>query len=96
MIRNCRRCGESFESDRNYHRLCWPCYWDQRNAAEANERQTPPAASAAAQGPALDPRLLRDAIALCHPDRHPPERSKTANAVTAALLDLLKAARGAA
>ena len=44
----------------------------------------------------LDPRLLRDAISLTHPDRHPPERAKTANAVTAALLELLQQTRRAA
>ena len=38
----------------------------------------------------LDPRLLRDAIQLTHPDRHPAERSRTANAVTAALLEMLR------
>jgi hypothetical protein len=37
----------------------------------------------------LDSRLLRDAIQLTHPDRHPPERARAANAVTAALLELL-------
>jgi hypothetical protein len=44
----------------------------------------------------VDLRLLRDAIALTHPDRYPPERSRTANAVTAALLELLRQQRGAA
>jgi hypothetical protein len=38
-------------------------------------------------------RFLRDAIALCHPDRHPPERFKTANAVSATLLALLEEQR---
>jgi hypothetical protein len=36
--------------------------------------------------PLLPPKLLDAAIALCHPDRHPEERSRQANAVTADLL----------
>ena len=35
-----------------------------------------------------DDAVLRDAIALCHPDRHPPERAEQANRVTAVLLAL--------
>lgn len=36
----------------------------------------------------IDLLPLRDVIALCHPDRHPPERQTQATAVTAALLEL--------
>jgi predicted nucleic acid-binding Zn-ribbon protein len=83
VTRKCRRCGDLFETDRQHHRLCWPCYWHERHAQE----RRPP--SKQQRSRSLDARLLRGAIALCHPDRHPPERAKTANAVTAALLDLL-------
>jgi hypothetical protein len=41
----------------------------------------------------LRPELLRDAIQLCHPDRHPPERSEIANRVTAALISLREGRR---
>lgn len=94
MMRACDRCGEPFESDRSHHRYCWPCYWELRERGRFHDQQPPPSRTAAPA--ALDPRLLRDAIALCHPDRHPPERAKTANAVTAALLELLQQSRRAA
>jgi hypothetical protein len=87
LTRTCRRCGESFETDRAHHRLCWPCYWEVRDGDAPPRRDPPPPAA-----PALDERLLRDAIQLCHPDRHPPERARIAYAVTAPLLEHLAAA----
>ncbi len=36
----------------------------------------------------LDRQLLSDAVALCHPDRHPDERRQLANATTAKLIEL--------
>jgi hypothetical protein len=93
----CRSCGDLFESDRRYHRYCWPCYWELRDAGtwddEPAHGRPPPRPSSTPPPLELDPRLLRDAIALTHPDRHPPERAKVANAVTAALLELLETAR---
>jgi hypothetical protein len=44
----------------------------------------------------VDADLLKSAIALCHPDRHPPERAKPCNRVTAALTVALNAVREAA
>lgn len=47
---------------------------------------------------ALTPELIKQAIALCHPDRHPGERSQEANDVTARLIvlrELLEEARAA-
>ncbi|HEY7035925.1 MAG TPA: hypothetical protein VH482_31610 [Thermomicrobiales bacterium] len=44
---------------------------------------------------ALDPDLLGGAIALAHPDRHPPERQRQANAITARLIELRDRMRGA-
>lgn len=38
--------------------------------------------------PSLDPELVRDAIRLCHPDVHPPERRELATVVTARLTAL--------
>jgi hypothetical protein len=87
MTRACRRCGETFDTNRSHHRYCWPCYWELRDGGEA----TPPAPPYTGS-PSLEPGLLREAIALCHPDRHPPEQER-ANAVTAALLDLLTTVR---
>jgi hypothetical protein len=39
--------------------------------------------------PAVPVELVRDAIRLTHPDRHPPEWQEAANRVTAQLLELL-------
>jgi hypothetical protein len=86
----CRSCGDLFESDRRYHHYCWPCYWEPRDAGTWDGEPTPEGRPPPLD---LDPRLLRDAIALTHPDRHSPERAKVANAVTAALLELLQTAR---
>ena len=41
----------------------------------------------------LEPGLIKAAVVLCHPDRHPPERFAQANSVTARLLELLGATR---
>ena len=41
----------------------------------------------------LDEALLRRAVALAHPDRHPDERADEANEVTGRLLELLAEAR---
>lgn len=105
MIRDCTRCGRRFETDRDYHRFCWPCFRQERaNGRWTDEepsswRKPPPGWEARKPPPpfrtepVLDQRFLRDAILLCHPDRHPAERTKTANAVTATLLELLHAKR---
>lgn len=102
--RTCRDCGEPFETERHWHRLCWDCYWKQRdNGRFANDergwRQPPPGWSDSprrepSRAPVeLDVRLLRNAIDLTHPDRHPPEREEKAEAVTRWLLDLLRELR---
>jgi hypothetical protein len=90
----CRRCGDEFDSDRAHHRYCWPCFRQLRETGRfGGERQPPPQQPPPKPPLDLDPRLLRDAIVLCHPDRLPPERARVANAVTAALLELLHTAR---
>jgi hypothetical protein len=107
LSRNCSRCGQPFETDRAHHRLCWACYWELRDTAagRGNWRTPPPGWDDPPRQDRerpqqtvrlIDERLLRDAISLTHPDRHPPERARIANAVTAALLELLDAARRAA
>jgi hypothetical protein len=44
----------------------------------------------------IDAALLKSAITLCHPDRHPPERARLCTEVTATLIEALKAVREAA
>ncbi|MDQ3671482.1 MAG: hypothetical protein M3364_03460 [Actinomycetota bacterium] len=84
----CSDCGRSFSAKGQWQRRCWTCWRGQEDAkliAEGFEAGLAAASS-------LDERLLRDAIALCHPDRHPPERFLLANRVTASLIELLQAA----
>ena len=83
-------------------RLCWRCWRAQKDleALEKAFRQGFDEGYRAAardhgrarfqrpQPTAFDGELLRRAISLCHPDRHPPERAGEANAVTAELLAL--------
>jgi hypothetical protein len=57
---------------------------------------TTEAAKAEATGPALSAATLRETVALCHPDRHPPERRAAATRVTQELLDALALARSSA
>jgi hypothetical protein len=103
VTRRCKRCRSSFNAKKHFHELCWACWRaerekEQKGAAfregfkaglergqdeafqrgyEAGRRAALPADS-----------TLRGAIALCHPDRHPPERGGEANRITAALLSL--------
>jgi hypothetical protein len=37
----------------------------------------------------MDLELVKAAVRLCHPDRHPPERFTAANTVTGRLLSML-------
>jgi hypothetical protein len=67
-------------------RLCWDCWRDRKDGERRVE-------FVRVEVPVLaDAELLRGAIALTHPDRHPPERQELANRITAGLLDLLKKA----
>ncbi len=91
MERRCRRCSEWFESDRPHHRLCWTCFWSLQDATKKTD--PPPRQQSPMTSSTLDPGLLLEAITLTHPDKHPPERGRAANAVTAALLELLHTAR---
>jgi hypothetical protein len=68
-------------------RLCWSC---RRELREQAKRPRTVVVSP------VDADLLKSAIALCHPDRHPPERAGLCNRVTAALTVALKAVREAA
>ncbi len=104
MTRRCLTCGARFEARGAWQKKCWECWrraraqdlYDDgyeagyRNGLRAGlraSRSRPPAV-----GPPA-PELLRAAVALCHPDRHPPERAPEANRVTAELIELLEEAR---
>jgi hypothetical protein len=87
MSRCCYSCDTAFRPDGSWQKLCWPC-WRRLRAEEAKPRTV-------VMSP-VDADLLKPAIALCHPDRHPPERAEMCNRVTAALTAALKAVREAA
>ena len=76
--RRCRGCVNLFVPSRPHHRLCWDCFW--REPADS----APPQRRSTAE-PLIDARTLRAAVALTHPDRHPPERAEQALLTTQAL-----------
>jgi hypothetical protein len=87
VTRFCRSCSEPFRPEFAKMRLCWPCWRELRE--QAKEPRTVVVSP-------VDAGLLLSAIALCHPDWHPPERAELCNRVTAALTVALKAVREAA
>jgi hypothetical protein len=87
MSRRCRSCDELFRPEFSSMRLCWPCWCELRE--QAKQPRTVVVSP-------VDADLLRSAIGLCHPDRHPPERAELCHRVTAALTVALKAVREAA
>ena len=64
VSRTCQWCSKSFRADGKWQRLCWPCWRALKARAERPRTVASP----------VDAQLLRLAILLCHPDRHPPER----------------------
>ncbi len=86
MIRGCVECGYPFRPAAAHHRQCWDC-WHDRNGSAGSSR----APSAVSVG--LDAATLRDAVALCHPDRDPVERQAKATLVTQALTAALERTR---
>lgn len=84
MSRACQSCSKSFRPDGDWQKLCWRCWRELK--AQAERPRTVVVSP-------VDAELLKLAIALCHPDRHPPERQEMCNRVTAALTVALKAVR---
>jgi hypothetical protein len=84
VSRRCRSCDESFRPDGGWQRLCWPCWRELQ--AQAKKPHTVVVSP-------VDAQLLKLAISLCHPDRHPPERQDMCTRVTAALTVALKSVR---
>jgi hypothetical protein len=84
VSRRCRDCGQSFEPTRSYHARCWPC-WQSEHSQPNRE--------VVRLVPVLDAPTLREAVALAHPDLHPPERRERATRTTAALLTALARTR---
>jgi hypothetical protein len=84
-----------FDAKGTWQKRCWRCWRDDRDKEEWTKAYSIGFGKGReAGGGGLDDETLRTAIALCHPDRHPPERAAEANEVTAALLRLREARRG--
>jgi hypothetical protein len=88
MRRPCTNCGGWFEPSKPFHRQCWDCWHE----AHDEDPPRPRAVGREVVSP-LDSVTLRGAIALVHPDRHPPERQEEATAITAKLLAALEVVR---
>lgn len=85
-MRRCIDCGERFEPARHYHRQCWSCW----KADNPRIRTTQTIVRAV---PVVDAVTLKAALALTHPDVHPPERQERALRVTQRLTAALEQAR---
>ncbi len=85
MTRRCTDCGQRFTPARDYHVRCWDCWHAQSKAT--------PGLPALRLVPVLDARTLREAVALSHPDLHPPERQERALRLTQALTAALDRTR---
>jgi hypothetical protein len=82
VSRRCRSCDEPFRPEGTWQRLSRPRWRELQ--AQADKPRTVVVSP-------VDAQLLKSANALCHPDRHPPERHDLCNRVTAALTVALKA-----
>jgi hypothetical protein len=74
--RVCRRCDDAFYPAHASHYLCRACWKADRDRRAARRRVSE-----------LEEDLLRGAIALTHPDRHPVERRDEATRITQRLLE---------
>jgi hypothetical protein len=81
VTRRCDSRDNSFRPEGSWQRLCWPCW------RELHDQAKKPRTVVVSP---VDATLLRTAIALCHPDRHPPARAELCHCVTAALAVALK------
>jgi len=91
MTRRCVDCGAEFRASRDYYVRCWDCWHDQRGARTNSNRTFTVVRERTV--PAVPSELIRAAIGLAHPDRHPPERQESALRVTQQLTDALERTR---
>jgi hypothetical protein len=93
MIRRCTVCGESFQARGDWMKRCWSCWREGKDHGVRGAAYQRGYRDGLAAARRLDAALLRDLVALVHPDRHPPERFEQANAATAALLAMTNGRR---
>lgn len=101
MRRTCTKCHAQFDARGDWQKLCWECWRKQKDAEQLDDEYGRGFDAGFRAGrdlagrrsvSALDPEPPRSVIALCHPDRHPPERFQEANRGTSALLELRRSA----
>jgi hypothetical protein len=94
MTRQCTDCGDPIPPDEpRWKKRCLGCWrerQDDKDYAEAKGWDAGFKAGFQSASRVLDDLrpVMADAIQLCHPDRHPPERAQLANGTTAKLLEL--------
>jgi hypothetical protein len=79
--KRCRGCGEWFEPAKAYYHTCPECFGGE------------PLESAVRLVPVLDTATIKAALALAHPDVHPPERQRRAHDVSTKLAAALERTR---
>lgn len=95
----CGVCGrhgllDALHGDKGGPLLCPACFGQERANISRNEKEKARIVDAfgfgrlSAAADELSRELLDDAVRLCHPDRHPPERGGLAERVTSELLSL--------
>ena len=89
-MKACEGCGEWFRPGRSYHRRCWDCW--REGAGDFDARRQSRRREIVQRAPLLSEATIRNAVQLCHPDRHP-GRQELANRTTAELLEALAAMR---
>ena len=80
----CTGCRNLFLAQQPHHCFCWSCWHVERDKSGV---------PAFTHTPTLDSSTLRAAVALTHPDRHPPKRGEEAARVTQALTAALTRGR---
>jgi hypothetical protein len=93
MTRRCSDCDRPFQPARSFHRKCWSCWkagQDQAVEDQAYRRGYADGYQDARKDQPTsngdDTALVKAAVRLTHPDRHPPERQAEATRTTQELL----------
>ena len=78
MIKKCEVCGDNFDTNYKWARICKPCFIEEKKnemaeleeAAAYWEQRAYSFAKQLEQASSIDPALLKKLIHLCHPDKH--------------------------
>jgi hypothetical protein len=93
-LATCTTCGDSFDQDEPWKKICTPCWQEKKRAEKAaasgidNElfclRVEVAALRQQIERQGIEPAMLKKLIRLCHPDRH--GNSQASNQATSWLL----------